>query len=276
MSGPPGITLSLTEVQGFTALGQFLQAVCSPYPITVVRALGSTASGVNVRVPEPVAGDFVVMSSLRRERLETNETTFSDNICVGSISATTLTVTAVSRGALSSGVLLIDYNYPNGHILSNTTIVSQLTSTAPGGALGLAGTYQVSASQTLASETLYAGTRADQVGTEWTVQLDVHGPNSLNNVNTIDTLFRSEFGANFFANTGFWIAPLYADVAGQMPFENAESEIEYRWIIEAHLEIVPIVTSPQQFMQEVQIRNIEAVVDYAEGGLATAGTPAVP
>lgn len=260
--GPPGVTISLTEAQGFQALGQFLQAICAPYPITVVRALGSTAPGSNVRVPEPIAGDFVVMSSLRTARLETNETTFRDNISVGSIAGTTLAVTAISRGGLEPGQLLIDYNYPGGNIAANTTIVQQLTSTAPGGALGSTGTYQVSVAQNLASEMLYSGTRKDLVGTEWTVQLDVHGPNSYNNVNTINALFRSEYGVAFFAATGFWIAPLHADTAGQMPFENAESEIEYRWVMEAHLEIVPIVTTPQQFADVVDVETIEAAVIY--------------
>jgi hypothetical protein len=276
MTGPPGVTISLTEAQGFTALGQFLQAICTPYPLTVVRAVGSTAPGSNVRVPEPLAGDFIIMSSLRTERLETNETTFSDNVSVGSITGTTLTVTEITRGLLAPGQLLIDYDYPNGNIAVNTTIVAQLTSTEPAGALGGTGTYQVSTSQTLVSETLYSGTRADQVGTEWVVQIDCHGPNSLNNINTIDTLFRSEYGVDFFAATGFWIAPLHVDTAGQMPFENAEKEMEWRWVMEAHLEIVPIVTTPQQFAQEVQIRNVVAAAVYAEGGIATGGTPAEP
>lgn len=274
MAGPPGVTISLTEAQGFQALGQFLKAICAPYPLTVVRAVGSTAPGSNVRVPEPLAGDFIIMSSLRTERLETNETTFSDNVSVGSISGTTLTVTTLTRGLLAPGQLLIDYDYPSGNIAANTTIVSQLTSTEPGGALGGTGTYQVSAFQALASETLYSGTRADQVGTEWVVQIDCHGPNSLNNINTIDTLFRSEFGVDFFKSTGFWISPLHCVVAGQMPFENAEKEIEYRWVCELHLEIVPVVVTPQQFAQQIQINNIEAGAIYAEGGTASAGTPA--
>lgn len=276
MAGPPGVTISLTEAQGFTALRAFLLAICSPQNLEVVRAVGNTAPGSNVRVPEPIAGDFVVMSSLRTERLETNETTFSDNVSVGSIAGTTLTVTELARGVLAPGQLLIDYDYPSGNIAINTTILSQLTSTEPGGVPGGTGTYEVSVSQTLAGETLYSGTRSDLVGTEWVVQLDVHGPNSMNNANVIDALFRSEFGVDFFASTGFWIAPLHVDTAGQMPMENAEKEVEYRWVLEAHLEIVPIVTTPQQFAQEVQVRNVEASVIYAEGATASAGTPATP
>ena len=257
LNGPPGVTLSLTEKQGFQALGQFLQGICVPSPITVVRALGSTAPGSNVRVPQPAVGDFIVMSSLRHTRLETNETTFSDNTCIASISGTVMTVTIVTRGGLAIGQLVIDFGYPNGVIQPNTTIVAQSSGTP-----GASGVYQVSIGQTLPSGILYAGTRADRVGTEWVVQLDVHGPNSRNNVTVIDTLFRSDYGVEFFNNTGLWIAPLHVDTAGQIPFENAEQEIELRWVMEAHLEVVPIVTTLQQFAQEIHVDTIEAGVNY--------------
>lgn len=258
MSGPPGVTISLTEEQGFQAMGQFLVAYCAPYPITVVRGLGSTAPGSNVRVPEPINGDFVVMSSLRTARLETNETTFQDNICVGSIDGTILTVTAITRGTLAPGQLVIDLHYPNGVVLPNTAIVRQLSGATPGGI----GTYEVSVSQAVASETLYAGTRKDQVSTEWVVQIDVHGPNSMQNAMVVETLFRSEVGVDFFRDTGFWIAPLYIDAVGMTPFENAEQEVEFRWVAEAHLDIVPIVTTFQAFADEIKVRTIEAGVIY--------------
>lgn len=253
--GPPGVTISFVEAQGFTALGNFLQAYCAPAPITVVRAVGSTAPGQNVRVPEPQVGDFIVMSSLSEERLETNETIFSDNICTGSIADTTLTVAAVSRGALAPGQLLTDYGYPAGSIAANTTIVRQLT-----GPTGGVGTYQVSVTQTLASETLYAGTRADLVGTKWTAQLDVHGPNSANNVRTIDTLFRSEVATNFFQEQGYAVVPLYCGDAHQTPFENAEQEVEYRWVIDACLEIGAVITTPQMFADKIKVMTVEAAV----------------
>ena len=64
----------------------------------------------------------------------------------GSISGTTLTVTAVSSGTLAPGQVL-----GGTGVTAGNTINSQLTSTATGGALGTTGTYQVSISQTLAS-----------------------------------------------------------------------------------------------------------------------------
>jgi hypothetical protein len=254
---PPGVTISFTEASGFQALGNFLQSICTPYPIAVVRAIGSTAPGQNVRVPEPLMGDFIIMSSLMMQRLETNETSYADNIVVGSISGNILTVTEITRGALAVGNLLIDTSYPTMNITSNTVILSQLSGT-PGGI----GTYQVSVSQTLSSEILYAGVRFDMAGTEWTVQLDVHGPNSMQNARTIDTLFRSEVCVDYFLNAGVAMAPLYSDEAKQIPFPNAEQEMEYRWVMELHMQINAIVTTPQQFADQVQVTTIEAAVNY--------------
>jgi hypothetical protein len=65
----------------------------------------------------------------------------------GSIAGTTLTVTAIAAGALSNGLLLQD----SGLMQPGTVIVTQLT-----GSTGSTGTYQVTNSQTLASETMNA------------------------------------------------------------------------------------------------------------------------
>jgi hypothetical protein len=98
----------------------------------------------------------------------------------------------------------------------------------------------------------------------------------MGNALTIDALFRSEYGVDFLASTGFWISPLHADTAGQMPFENAEGEVEYRWVMEAHLAVVPIVTTPQQFADEVRIRQVVAGVNYTGGLLPPPPSPFPP
>jgi hypothetical protein len=63
--------------------------------------------------------------------------------CTGSISGTTLTVGAVASGVLSAGAILTGTGVTGG-----TTIVAELSGR------GGAGTYQVSASQTVASTTI--------------------------------------------------------------------------------------------------------------------------
>lgn len=63
-------SLSLSESQCLTALRGFLTGVLAS-GVEVVR-------GQDNRVPEPLSGDYVVMTPILRERLETNTTTYSD------------------------------------------------------------------------------------------------------------------------------------------------------------------------------------------------------
>jgi hypothetical protein len=66
----PQPTVSLTDFQTFAALRSFLLAILPP-ETAVVKAQ------VN-RVPEPIGSNFVVMTPLLRERLETNVNGFVD------------------------------------------------------------------------------------------------------------------------------------------------------------------------------------------------------
>lgn len=241
-------TLSLSEAQGLTALTSFLLAVCST-GTSVVR-------GEVNRVPEP-KGNFVVITPILQERLETNETTYQDNIVVGSIALTILTVSSVTKGSLAVGMLLIDDGYPTMDVAVGTVILNQLT-----GLTGGAGTYTVSPSQTLASETLYAGVREDFEATKWTVQMDIHGLNSGNNVKVIETLFRSEYAYDKFAESGFDVTPLFCSDARQIPFMNAEQQYEYRWTIDAVMQINPVIGTSQQFATEVEIDLIDVKATY--------------
>lgn len=73
------------------------------------------------------------------------------NSVTGSISGTTLTVSAVGTGALAPGQTLSGGTSSTGYIDPATTIVSQLTGTT-----GSTGTYQVSVSQNVTSTTVAA------------------------------------------------------------------------------------------------------------------------
>lgn len=64
------VTLSLTESQAITALRSFLLGIL-PDGTEVVR-------GQDNRVPEPQGDDFVTMTPIGRERLETNVDTYTD------------------------------------------------------------------------------------------------------------------------------------------------------------------------------------------------------
>lgn len=240
---PP--VLSLTESQAFTSLRSFLLAVVAP-GTDVIRAEYN-------RVPEPVAGDFIVMTQIAQDRLDTNETTFTDNILVGSIAGSILTVTSlIGASVVTPGELLTDTLWPTMNVAVGTIVGTQLTGT-PGGV----GTYTVTPSQTVASERMYAGTRADQVAVKLTIQLDVHGPASADNSRVIETLFRSEYAVDLFATFEADVAPLYCDTPRQVPFLNAEQQYEFRWSMDAHLQVNPVVTTPQQFADEIIVKVVE-------------------
>ncbi len=233
-------------------LGSFLQSICVPAPLTIVRQLGGTASNSNNRVPQPIAADFLIMSSIGMPRLSYNITTYMDNIVTGAIAGTTLTVTSITKGNVPLGTLLFDGNNPQ-KVAPNTIILSQISGTPNG-----LGTYEVSVSQTVASETMYPGVRSDIAPAQWTVQLDIHGPNSMQNVRIIDTLFRSDYGTDYFNNAGFPGAPLYCSDPRQAPFENAEQQMEYRWVMDVNLDLYVTIGTPQQFASSVTVKTIQA------------------
>lgn len=246
---PP--VLILTEVQTFTALRAFLLRVL-PAGTDVVR-------GQDNRVPEPRVSNFVVMTPLSQPRLGTNRTTYFDDVVTGSIAGTVLTVSEIVRlqVALAPGMLILDGVWPTMNVTPGTTIVEQITGTP-----GEVGTYRITPTQTVASETMYIGTRDDLVSVELTVQLDVHGPNSGNNTRVIEGLFRSDYGVDVLASSGFDIAPLYCSDPRQAPFTNDSDQVEFRWSLDAHLQINPTIHTPQTFATEVEVSVIEAATEY--------------
>lgn len=241
--------LSFTEAQALTALRAFLAQVL-PAATPIIR-------GQDNRVPEPLVGDFVVMTPLMQARLGTNETSYFDDVFTGSIVATTLTVTSIARLqlGLTTGMLLIDSAFPTMNLAAGTILGAQLT-----GSMGGTGTYAVTPTQTVASETMYAGTRSDLVETELTVQFDVHGPNSGNNVRVIEALFRSEYATDFLDPYG--VSPLFCMDPHQAPFVNDSNQVEYRWSMDVHLQVNPLVRTPQTFTTEVVVDIIEAATQY--------------
>lgn len=95
--------------------------------------------------------------------------------------------------------------------------------------------------------------------THFTIQLDVHGPFSMDNAQIISTLFRDQYAVDAFAtaNQGD-IVPLYADDPRQVPFMNAEDQYENRWIIEANIQVNQLVSSvPQQSANTLQVGLID-------------------
>jgi hypothetical protein len=231
-----------------TAMRAFLLDVLGGYSPDVVVGQGN-------RVPEPTNPIFVVMTPLRFGRLDTNLDISKDVKFIGSVAAQVLTVTTLSHGLIVPGTFLYGVN-----VADNTVIQSQLTG-APGGT----GTYQISVSQTVAQEILSSGYRQFTQTAKATVQLDFHSADfsAGDMAQTLSTAFRSEYGTSFFAGIASGITPLYADDPKERPFINAENQYEWRWGLDACMQVDQVIAVGQQFMDSVKIARIAVDAFFA-------------
>lgn len=76
-------------------------------------------------------------------------------------------------------------------------------------------------------------------------QLDTYGPNASDNVQLVTTLFRDDYGFQFFKTYG--LAPLYCDDGQQMPLVSGEQTWIQRWMMRGLLQTDLAVTVPAQF-----------------------------
>lgn len=239
----------------FTCLKASLAAVL-PATLEIVQAQDN-------RVPEPQGSDFIVMTPMRRDRLETNVDTPFDCVFTASINAGlaggTMTVTAMSFGTITLG----NQVFGTG-VAASTLIVSQLS-----GSVGGTGVYAVSVRQTIPSQTLASGVKDLLQSTRFLVQLDVHGPNSGDNAQVVSTIFRDEYGVDLFSAQCLAlgldqsaVVPLYADDPNQVPFVNDQDQYENRWVIEAYLQANEHLTTPQQYTDTVIVTNVSVLTAF--------------
>jgi len=229
------------------------------YTLSASQTLASTKmyTGVEViaaqtnRVPEPSVPDFVTMTPIMQTRLETNVDTYEDVSFTASIAGTVMTVTAVAFGTIAVGQMVFGVG-----LASPTKIIAFGTGT------GGIGTYTVTPSQTVTSEKMASGGEIFLQATKVTVQLDVHGPNSAENAQTISTLFRDEYAVRAFAAKGFDVTPLFVSDPRQLPFENENAQVENRWVIDAVMQANQVIRAPQEFADQLDITLIEVDAAY--------------
>ncbi len=229
------------------------------YTLSASQTVASTKmyTGVEVvqaqtnRVPEPAVPDFVTMTPIMQTRLETNVDTYQDVSFTASIAGTVMTVTAVAFGTIAIGQTVFGVG-----LASPTKIIALGTGT------GGIGTYTVTPSQTVASEKMSSGGEIFLQPTKVTVQLDVHGPNSAENAQTISTLFRDEYAVRAFAAKGFDVTPLFVSDPRQLPFENENAQVENRWVIDAVMQANQVIRAPQEFADQLDITLIEVDAAY--------------
>ena len=227
----------ISEDQINTEIGNFIAGLVPGVEVVVGQ--------VN-RVPEPASPDFVVMWPILRERLATNHTEFVDALFEGSITSDTLTITHVNYGSIDVGSPVFGEG-----VLTNTFVTERITG------IGGVGDYKVSKAQEVTIRVIAAGQRDDTVPTKLTIQADIHGPSSADNVQRILTLFRSDYATDIMIN----VVPLYTSDPRQMPFINAEQQIENRWSIDLVMQVNPTVVTPQQFFDDALIDNIVVTIN---------------
>jgi hypothetical protein len=240
MEGLPMFTATPTESNIFTALGGFLAAVL-PAGTPILQ-------GQVNRVAEPASPDFVVMWPILRPRISTNVDSYLDAVFTGAIADTLMTITAVNPafyGQIGIGSRVF------GVGVAANTIVSALGTGAGG-----VGTYTVTPSQSVGSETLATGTEAMMQATEIIIQVDVHGPNGAGNAQTISTTFRDDFAVQQFKASDFDVTPLYTDDPQQLPFLNEAQQWEDRWTVDVHMQANIGLSVPMQFAGTVDTPSI--------------------
>lgn len=217
---------------------------------------GSTTTVVAAqanRVAEPASGNFIVMTALSFARQATTNDVTSDVRFVGSIAGNVLTVTSIQIGQIIDGLMI------QGTGVAAQTFVQSQTSGAPGGA----GTYLLSNVQTLAGPVVFsAGVIQMTVTYFLTIQLDFHSADYTASAwaQTFATAFRDQYAVTFFAGLPSpqnMIVPLYAEDAMQRPFINDQQQFEWRWGVDAKLEIDQVVTVPQTYADSAALSLFE-------------------
>lgn len=257
------MTPSITQSNVLAALRSFL--------IAVLPTVGSDGKPISVlaaqqnRVPEPSGADFVILTPVRRPRIETNIDSYADAKFTGSISGSTMTIIYVYpqfTGEIGVGSTIFGVG-----VASNTT-VSALGPNTSGGI----GTYTINPPQSVGSTTLSAGTESIEQPTEMVIQIDAHSANVLDSgdmIQTISTLARDEFATSFFAELDpplNSVVPLHCDDPAQRPFYNtAENTWETRWVVDFHLQANPVISVPTEFADTIAVELVDVDVVFPAG-----------
>ncbi|MFA9210131.1 MAG: hypothetical protein ACEQSN_18575 [Yersinia sp. (in: enterobacteria)] len=96
--------------------------------------------------------------------------------------------------------------------------------------------------------------------TQFTVQLDFYGENSMARSSSISAILRDEVGTDFFTASGYDMQTLYASDAKQMPLVTGEEQYMARWTLSAVLQINQVITLPVETANTltVDIINVDA------------------
>lgn len=240
-------TIAPTQDTVQIALRTFLKAI---FPADVEVIIGQ-----DNRVPEP-RGRFAMMTPLRITRLRTNIETEADVRFTASIAGNVMTVTFGDDdfGVINIGALVFGTD-----VAAGTTVFAQLT-----GPTGGDGTYTVTGTQTISTETMATGALGLEQGAQMMVQIDFHTEDNTaaDLAQITSTILRSATGVQMFEDQALGVVPLYADDPRQAPFTNENQQVEWRWIVEANFQINQVASVPQQYMDAADIVLVSVDAEY--------------
>lgn len=226
----------------------------APYGLMAVSAVGSGPLVVGARVGGAgvAAGSFITgQVDGAAGGAGTYAVSISQEVLAGALTAGygLMTVSAVQMGLIDVGASVF------GVGVAAPTIVRAL-----GSGTGATGTYIVSPSQTFASGTLSAGGKTIRQNSTFTVQIDFHSemPTVASDMaQTIATTFRDEYAVDFMHGlSGGTISPLFADDPRFAPFQDENQQFEFRWILEANLQVNQTTRVPAQFADVADVITI--------------------
>ena len=97
------------------------------------------------------------------------------------------------------------------------------------------------------------GKQLNQRSTQWPCQIDCYGPNAADNAAIIGALIRTDYACEWFRENGPVLTPLYCSDPHQTTMINGEQQYESRWTLDFIGQFNPSVTTPQFFMDNVQV-----------------------
>lgn len=241
MITPPNPNQSSAQV----AVGALLQALLPG--IEIIEAQDN-------RVPEPAGLDFIIITPIDHVRLSTNVIGYADVAFTGVAAGTNLTVSGVRFGSIASNATLWGVN-----VAAGTQIVTQQSGPVSGGA----GIYLLSQALSLTAQPMAAGNLILTQPTRVHLQLDFHSASvgdAADMATIISAFFRSEIASDAFIGAMTpGVSPLYADDPRQMPFINAEQQVESRWVMDAFVQCNFAIPWPLQFSDGVPAITFEQV-----------------
>lgn len=88
-------------------------------------------------------------------------------------------------------------------------------------------------------------------GIQLDIQLDIHGPKSMETAQVLNTIMRDSYATEITNPSVFGI--LYATNPIHMPFVNAENQYEKRWVLTVALQICVKISTVSQFMSNINL-----------------------